>query len=147
MKVVLIQHVQNIGRRGEVKEVKDGFALNYLLPKKLAVQATPKNISKYRRVVEDEQVAKAKRQEEPKKIIQKLKSFVLTFTEKTDDKGTFFAGVTKDKIAKALVEKGVDVKAKHIQLAESIKKEGEYSVKIEISSGQMGEIKVITKAA
>jgi len=145
MKVVLIQHIQGYGRRGEVKEVKDGYALNHLIPKKLAVQATVKNVQKYSKLVEKEKVQKQTMQEQPTVLAKKLRGISLDFSEKADENGNFFAGVTKDKIAKALVKKGLAVKSKQVKLEEAIKKEGSYNVQVEVSSGVISEIKVLTK--
>ena len=143
MKVVLIQHVQNIGRKGEAKEVKDGFAVNFLLPQKLAVPATEKNIALYSKLMEKEQVAKVTRQENPKKLAKSLSSTILTFTEKADENGTFFAGITKDKIAKEL--KQYNIKSKQVKLDQAIKKEGEYKVQIDVAPSVTSGIKVIAK--
>jgi large subunit ribosomal protein L9 len=145
MKVVLIQHIQGYGRKGEVKDVKDGYALNCLLPQGKAVQATEKNVKKYSKLVEKEKVQKQVMSEEPNVLAKKLRGVVLDFAEKADESGNFFAGVTKDKIAKALVAKGLVVKSKQVKLDEAIKKEGQYPVKVEVAPGVESEIKVVTK--
>lgn len=145
MKVVLIQHIQGYGRKGEVKDVKDGYALNCLLPQGKAVQATDKNVQKYSKLVEKEKVQKKAMAEEPKTLAKKMRGVSLDFAEKADESGSFFAGVTKDKIAKALAAKGLSVKSKQVKLDEAIKKEGKYQVKVEVAPGVEGEIKVVTK--
>mgnify|MGYP002639020010 CR=1 FL=1 len=145
MKVVLIEHIQGYGRKGEVKEVKDGYAQNFLLPQGKAVQATDKNVQKYSKLVEKEKVKKQTMSEEPNVLAKKLRGIVLDFAEKADENGTFFAGVTRDKIAKVLVAKGLVVKSKQVKLDEAIKKEGDYSVKVEAAPGVVSEIKVVTK--
>ena len=94
MKVVLIEHIQGYGRKGEVKEVKDGYAQNFLLPQGKAVQATDKNVQKYSKLVEKEKVKKQTMSEEPNVLAKKLRGIVLDFAEKADENGTFFAGVT-----------------------------------------------------
>lgn len=146
MKVVFVQNVQNLGRKGEVKDVKSGYAINYLLPQKLAVTATAKNIDKYSRLFERERVAKKGLQQAPSNLAKKLKGVVLDFAEKADENGTFFAGITRDKIATGLKARKLAVKAKQVLLNDPIKKEGSQMVKVEVAPGQIVEIKVVTSS-
>lgn len=144
MKVIFIQTVPGTGVRGEIREVKDGFAMNFLLPGKKAVVVTDKNLKLYSKIKEEREI-KVKNVQDPRQLAARLKSVVLTFSEKADMEGTFFAGITKDKVAQELETKNFKLKAKQIKLEQPIKKAGEYKVEIELIGGVKSEIKIITK--
>ncbi|KKQ80563.1 MAG: 50S ribosomal protein L9 [Parcubacteria group bacterium GW2011_GWC2_38_7] len=145
MKVVFTQNVAQVGNRGEVKDVKDGFALNYLFPKNLAVKATPSSIKLNSAPAKVAEKSKSKKLSEPSNIANKLRSLVLVFTEKADEKGTFFAGVTRDKIADELKKYQISIKSKNIQLSEPIKHAGDYKVAVEVAANIVSEVQVKTK--
>jgi len=145
MQVVFTQNVAKIGKRGEVKDVKEGFAMNYLFPLGLAVKYSEANKNKYQAGVVAQAKVKAKQMSDTNKIAHKLRSLMLVFTEKADDKGTFFAGVTRDKIALELQKYQIVIKAKHIQLAEPIKHAGDFKVAVEVGSGVVSEVSIKTK--
>lgn len=137
MKIILIKNVDHVGRAGEVKNVADGFAQNFLIPKKLAVVASERNVALYSKL----QIEAQKKLEEikigNKNFLNRLKSMTLTIKSKADDKDTFFAGITKDKIAQALINQGFNIKTKNIRLGEAIKKPGEYKIAINVNGEQV----------
>lgn len=135
MKIILLKTIDKLGRKGEVKNVSDGYARNYLLPNKLVVEATDKNIKMMQKAVQSEQVIKKKNLMSKDQLAQVLRSIKIEISEKADDNGTFFAGVTKDKLAKALELKKINIKAKQIVLDQPIKSEGEYKVEVNLDSG------------
>jgi large subunit ribosomal protein L9 len=143
MKVILLDHVSTLGRKGEVKEVKDGFAQNFLLPQKKAVLATEKNVQKYS-FLQKQAEEKKSAVFEPKSIAGRLRSVVLEFTEKADENGTFFAGITKDKLIKELATRGINLKPKQILLAQPIKQAGEHRVEVDIAAGVKSEFIIKT---
>lgn len=145
MQVVFTQNVANVGKRGEVKDVKEGFAINYLFPQKLALRATATNIKLNSQPTTIKEKIKAKQISAPGKIANKIRALNLVFIEKADEKGTFFAGVTRDKIAEELKKHQVVIKAKHIQLGEPIKKAGDYKVAVEVAANVVSELSVKTK--
>lgn len=146
MKVVLIKSVPSIGNLGDVKEVSNGHALNYLIPQKIALPATEKNIGLAKHLKNQKQQQKKSNNQVKKSSWSKLDNYTLLLSEKADDSGTFFAGITRDKIAIALQEKGFPIKAKQIEIDQAIKKAGSYKVKINLHSSEVISINVDAKA-
>lgn len=145
MKVILLKIIPSIGKAGEVKDVSDGHARNFLLPQGLAVLATEKNLRKRDEAAKHKELQQAKNQVLPNVLVERLKSLVLNFAEKADDKGTIFAGITKEKIVTALAGKKVKVKEKQILLDQPIKKIGEYRVEVEIAGDKKAALRIIVK--
>ena len=146
MKVIFLQDVANTARKNEVREVKNGYARNFLIPNKLAKKATAKDLEE----LEVIKMAEAKRGEKDlanKKVIaEKMegKEFVLNF--KVGDEGQLFESVTTTKIAQAIQEKGFDVKEDQIDLDEPIKSIGEFPVTIDLGDNlKVKVIVIITK--
>ncbi len=135
MQVILIKDVKNLGTRGEIKEVSNGYAQNFLLPRGMAKPAVGKIVDQVKKQVEQKKVTKAKNSLKPEQVAQKLRGITLTFKEKADEGGKFFAGITKEKIATALKEKQLFIKPKQINLNEPIKNEGKRKVDINVDSG------------
>ncbi len=146
MKVVLTKSVPTLGRAGEVKNVSDGYARNFLLPKNWAVQATDKNIEKFKKIAENKIKVKKGGVFNPAKLMNKLNSVVVNFHEKMNDSGTFFVGITKDKVAVALKEKGCDIKDKQVLLSEPIKKPGTYKITVKVDPANKVKITLIASA-
>lgn len=143
MKVVLLEDIEKLGKKYEIKEVADGYARNFLIPKGLAKPATKKMIEWAERQKELLQ----KRAEESLKKIQKLASQLdgqeIEFLVKVGKKGEVFEGIGKTKIAKKLKEMGFEVKPSQIVLSKPIKEIGEFPVKIELDQGLEAEIKIV----
>jgi large subunit ribosomal protein L9 len=116
-----------IKETGEIKEVKDGYGRNFLIPRGLAVLATPQAIKKIER----------QKQEEMHKIqelAQKIEQTKLEMQVRVGERGKLFGGITPLKIAKALKEKGIKISKKQVLLKEPIKNLGKYSITIELAS-------------
>jgi len=135
MKVVLIKTVNQLGQAGEIKEVANGYALNYLIPKKIVWSATDKNIAKAKKLNNKKESEAVKQMVHKKDLVNKLQNYILEIKEKSDESGTFYAGITKEKIVQELKNKGFQIAPQKIKLAEAIKKPGEYKVGINITSG------------
>lgn len=148
MKIILLKHLDSLGRKGEIKNVAEGYARNFLLPGKFAVVANEANEKKYAGV-ENQVEAKQtnKKLKTPEEIAGRLRTFSLVLAEKTEEGGTLFAGITRDKLVQLLAEKGVDLKSKQIELEEPIKKIGEYKIGVNISAGFKSEFRVLVKKA
>ncbi len=133
MKVVLTTDVAKLGRRGQVVSVADGYARNYLLPKGLALEATPVNLKKF----EGEQEAARRRAEreaaEAEEASRRLEGFSLTVKAKAGEEGRLFGSVTAKDIAAGLKKVlGLDLDRKQIELEEPLKSLGSYSVSIRL---------------
>jgi len=142
MKVILREDVKNLGHMGEVVNVSDGYARNFLLPKKFAVEANTKNLKEFQhnKKVIAERAAKIK--ESFKTSAEKLSAVSLTIKAKTGEDDKLFGSVTNMNIAEALTAEGYDIDKKKIVLDEPIKRLGEYSVTIKLHPEISTQIKV-----
>ena len=142
MKVILNEDVKSLGLMGEVVNVSDGYARNFLLPKKFAVEANTKNLKEFEhnKKIITERAAKIK--ESFKSIADKLSSLTLTIKAKTGEDDKLFGSVTNMNVAEALVAAGHDIDKKKIVM-EPIKRLGEYSVTIKLHTNLSAEVKVI----
>ena len=143
VKVILLQDVKEIGKKHDVKEVKDGYARNFLFAKNLAKAATPEAL----KWLETQKEIEAKKSEEDLKKIQDLASAVdgqeVLLPVKVGDEGQLFESITASKISEKLKEMGFEVKKNKIELVEPIKEMGEFSIKIRFEHNLEAEIKVI----
>ena len=141
MKVILNEDVKNLGLMGEVVNVSDGYARNFLFPKKFAVEANTKNLKEFEhnKKIIKERAAKIK--ESFKSVADKLSSLTLTIKAKTGEDEKLFGSVTNMNVAEALAAAGHDIDKKKIVM-EPIKKLGEYSVTIKLHTDLSAEVKV-----
>lgn len=141
MKVILSEDVKSLGLMGEVVNVSDGYARNFLLPKKFAVEANTKNLKEFEhnKKIITERAAKIK--ESFKSVADKLSSLTLTIKAKTGEDDKLFGSVTNMNVAEALAAAGHDIDKKKIVM-EPIKKLGEYSVTIKLHTDLSAEVKV-----
>jgi len=132
MEVILKEDVANLGLRGEVVKVADGYGRNYLLPRKLAMQATEAN----KAVIEQMKAAAARRsateKEQAQALVARLAPVVITVTRKAGEQGHLFGSVTSADIAAELAAQGFEVDRRKIQLGEPLKSVGDYSVAIRL---------------
>jgi large subunit ribosomal protein L9 len=142
MEVILKEDVADLGHRGDVVKVAEGYGRNFLLPRKLALQATLAN----KAVVEQMKTAAARRSASEKALaealVTKLEPVVLSFTRKTGEAGHLFGSVTSADIAAGLESKGFDVDRRKIQLAEPIKSLGDFTVAIKLHREVTAHVKV-----
>ncbi len=146
MEVILKEDVVNLGHRGEVVKVADGYGRNFLLPRKLAMQATTAN----RAVIDQMKNAAARRSATEKalaeELVAKLEPVVLSFTRKSGEAGHLFGSVTSSDIAAALESKGFTVDRRKILLDEPLKSLGDFSVAIKLHREVTGHVKVTVLA-
>jgi len=132
MKVILNDYVEHLGERGDVVEVKPGYARNYLLPKGLAYPDTPGN----RRLFEQEQrrwqEIDLKRRTAAEKLVAQLEGTELLFERRAGESDTLFGSVTSHDIAHALAEKGVEIERRRVELHDPIKALGTYTVPVQV---------------
>ena len=143
MKIVLLENIDKLGKKYEIKEVSDGYARNFLIPKGLAKLATAKNI-KTAKIKKEKELKEAEEQlKKVQKIAAKIEGQEITIPLKTGEKGQLFESVTDQMIGKKLAEMGFEIKKSQIEMSKPIKKIGEYPVKINFEHGLEAEIKVI----
>lgn len=132
MEVILKEDVANLGHRGDVVKVADGYGRNFLLPRKLALQATLAN----KAVIEQMKAAAARRSAEEKvqaqALVAKLEPLTLSFTRKSGENGQLFGSVTTADIASELAAKGFEIDRRKIQLSEPIKSLGSFTVSVKL---------------
>lgn len=143
IKVILLEDIENLGKKYEIKEVKAGYAKNFLIPKKLVKLATKENMEWLERQLERE----AKKAEEELKKVQEVASKIdgleLIFPVKIGEKGELFEKIGVSKILEELKEQGFHLKKNQILLEDSLKELGEFPVKIKFPHNLEAEIKVI----
>lgn len=146
MKVLLLENVKGLGKAGEVKEVADGYARNYLIPRGMAVPATPENLSKaeYQKRVQEEKMKRLA--EDMQALAEALSAMTLTFKVKAGEKDKLFGSVTAADIAMALEkELGRPFDKHKIELEEPIKQLGFYSVPIRLMPGIVARVRVVVE--
>ncbi|HOF13219.1 MAG TPA: 50S ribosomal protein L9 [Spirochaetota bacterium] len=142
MRVILQKDVQNLGEAGDIKEVAEGFARNFLLPKKLVIpynESSAKAIEHQKKLVK---IKKEKRKKEGQKLAEALSSVALTIGAQVGEDDKLFGSVTAIDIADKLLQMGYTIDKRKIVLPEPIKKAGEYEVKIKLEEGLTATIKV-----
>jgi large subunit ribosomal protein L9 len=141
--VLLREDVDNLGGRGEIVRVKAGYARNYLLPRKLAVQATPGNVKQ----IEAERGALLKKESRERATAEAqsalMKDLRLEFERKVGEHGLLYGSVTAMHVADALKEKGYEIDRRRIHLPEPIKETGEFSVSVRLHRDVTVDIPVI----
>jgi large subunit ribosomal protein L9 len=142
MKVVLREHVDKLGDRGEIVSVAAGYARNYLIPKRLAFPATPgnlKTLEHQRRVWE---VKETRELGEAQALSERLGAVELALTKKAGESGTLYGSVTTSEIAEMLAARGIVVDRRRIVLDAPIKAVGRYEVSVKLHRKVQARIKV-----
>lgn len=142
MKVILIADEPSLGKAGEIVQVKDGFARNYLIPKKKALPATPENLSRVEQTRRQLEASKAKAKQAAEILSAKIEKMDLVFKRQAGEKEKLFGSVTSMDIEKALKEKGIEVDRKRIQLQEPIKQLGEFTVPVRLHSEVTANLRI-----
>lgn len=143
MKVILLKDIENIGEKFEIREVANGYARNFLIPKDLVKLATKENL----KWLEDQKAMIAEKAEVELKdvqaIVSKIDGLEIVVPVKTAKQDKIFGSITSAKIAELLEEQGFKIKKSQIQLESPIKEVGERQVKISFAHGLEAEIRVI----
>ncbi len=145
MEVILREDVSNLGNRGDVVKVADGYGRNYLLPKNLAMEATPAN----KAVIDQMKAAavrrSAKEKSEAEQLVTQLNTVALVFTRKVGEDDRLFGSVTSSDIAQELAAKGFNIDRRKVQLDESLKSTGEFHVPVKLHREVTAHISVTVK--
>ena len=141
MEVILIQDVDNLGAANELVKVRNGYARNYLIPRKLALEASPSNRKQQEEKTKQLQKKEAKMLAELNQVIAKLKEAPLKIGAKTGTSGKIFGSVTSLQLARAIREqKGYDIDRKKIHINDEVKEIGTYKASIEFGNGNSTEV-------
>jgi large subunit ribosomal protein L9 len=146
MKVILKQDVEKLGKVGDIVKVADGYGRNYLIPKQIAITATPGNL----KIMEVERLAAARRDQRDKAaaslLARELVKLVVTIRCKAGEAGTLYGSVTAIDIADFLITHKIDIDKRKIQLEEPIKSIGEFQVPIRLHREVTVPVKVVVEA-
>ncbi len=141
MQVILIQDVNNLGGINEVVNVKNGYGRNFLIPKKLAVEASPSNMKQLEERLKQQAKKEAKLMAEINSVISVLKDGALKIGAKTGTSGKIFGSVTSVQIARAIREqKGYEIDRRRISILDEVKELGSYKAKVDFGNGNETEI-------
>ena len=143
MKVILQQDVKGQGKKGQLIEASDGYARNFLLPRKLAVPATAENLNTMKQQEKAKKAQEAAEKAEAQAVAEKLKEAVVKLTAKAGSGGRLFGAVTSKEISDALKEQyGLDVPKQKLVLEEPIKAFGSYQIKAKLGFEVTGTVYV-----
>ena len=148
MKVILLQDVKALGKKGEVVNVNDGYARNFILPKKLGVEANGKNLNDLKLQKNNEAKVAQEHLDAAKKLAEELKAGKVVLTMKVGEGGRTFGSVSSKEIAEAVKEQmHLDIDKKKIQLKELIKTLGTHIVSVKLHPEVTAELNVSVKEA
>ena len=143
MKVILLDNIKGVGKKDEIINSSDGYARNFLFPKKLAVEANNENMNKLKAKKQSEQYKKDVEKENAQKIAKQLDEIILNIKVKAGENGKIFGGVTSKEISEELKKQyKIDVDKKKIVLNENIKNIGSFDINIKLYEGVLGKLKV-----
>ncbi len=147
MKVIMVQDVGGVGKRHEVKDVADGYALNFLIPRGLAEQATSEKLIAHEKRMMEEAAAKKVEKEELARLIQSLEGARIEIKARTTEKGGLFKSIgTKEIVAACVAQRGVHIPEEVVRIKQAIKSTGEHAVEIAAPDAKVGVTVVVTSA-
>jgi len=145
VKVIFIEDVEGTAYAGDIKEVADGFARNYLIPRKLAYPATKKNIKVFQEKEKSILKKAEKKLKDAQNLKQQIENITLNFKKKVGKEGKLFGAVTPQEISEALLDKGIDIGKKAIRLKQDMKKIGEYTVEVALYRDIKANLRIVVE--
>lgn len=143
MKVILLDNIKGVGKKDEIINANDGYARNFLLPKKLAVEANTQNLAKLKSRQDSKEHKKMIEKQEAQKLSEKFKSIMLKIYVKAGENGKIFGGVTAKEISEQLYKQyNINVDKKKIDLKETIKTTGMFTIDFKLYEGVIGKLKI-----
>jgi large subunit ribosomal protein L9 len=146
MEVILKEDVDTLGHRGDVVKVADGYGRNFLLPKKLAIEATAANRNVIEQMKQSALRRSAKEKESAQQLVAQMERVELVFTRKVGENEHLFGSVTSSDIAHALEQKGYTIDRRKVQLDEPLKQLGEFHIPVKLHREVSAHIKVTVSA-
>ncbi|KAA2240589.1 50S ribosomal protein L9 [Chitinophaga agrisoli] len=141
MQIILIQDVDNLGQKNELVSVKNGYARNFLIPQRFAVEASPSNMKQLQERLKVQKVKEEKLLSEIAKVVEVLKESPVKIGAKTGTSGKIFGSVTGVQIARAIKEqKGYEIDRRRIHILDDVKELGTYKAKIDFGKGNEAEL-------
>ena len=142
MQIILQEDIEKLGTRGEVVSVAEGYARNYLLPRKLALEASPGNLKRLEKIRTTLAKRTATEREQAQQQADLLKDVALNFSRKAGESDQLFGSVTAGDIAEALAAQGFEIDKRRIELAEPIKVVGQHDITAKLVHGVTATFKV-----
>ena len=130
MKVILTTNIKKLGKIGELVEVKDGFARNFLFPNKMALRENKKNLEYYEKIKDEINIKESKKIEDAKKIIEKIKLLNIAFNREADEKDQLYGSISKKEIINFLKDNEIIIHSDDIEMQNSIRSLGEHQIVI-----------------
>jgi large subunit ribosomal protein L9 len=143
MEVILREHVEHLGRRGDVVKVADGYARNYLLPRKLALTVTEGNRKQIERERQNAEKREADERVAAEAMAARFVGLEIAIARRVGETEALYGSVTSADIAEALAAKGLEVDRRRVQLAEPIKQLGEFDVPVRLHRDVTATVKVV----
>lgn len=145
MEVILREDVSNLGHRGDVVKVADGYGRNFLLPKKLAMEATPANKAVIEQMKASAVRRSAKEKAEAEQLVAQLNNVSLVFTRRVGENDHLFGSVTSSDIAQELAAKGFNIDRRKVHLDEPLKSTGEFHIPVKLHREVTAHVGVTVK--
>lgn len=146
MKVVLLQDVKGVGKKDQVLEVSDGYARNFLIPRKLGIEATPAELRKIEEIKRAAQSRLEREEQRAREVVRQLKEGGITLPVKCGEGGRLYGTVTGADVSKALKEAmGLDIDKKRIEVPDHIKSIGEYEAEVKLMTGITAKVRLIIR--
>ncbi len=146
MKVIFLKNVKGVANEGDVKDVKEGYAKNFLFKQKLALEATPANMKAHEEKLESLKEQEKLKIAEAKALAEKLKAAKIEFNQKAGDIGRLYGAVTSQEISDALAKIGIHIDKKLFDIKEPIKEAGTHTVKVNIYKEVKSQLTVVINA-
>ena len=130
MKVILTTNIKKLGKIGELVEVKDGYARNFLFPHKMALRENKKNLEYYEKIKEEIKTKESKKFEEAKNVIDRIKKLTIEFNKEADEKDQLYGSISKKEIIKFLKGNDINIHSDDIQMKNVIRALGDHEITI-----------------
>ena len=128
MKIILTTNVKKLGKIGDLVNVKNGYARNFLLPKKMALRESKKNLEYYEGIKEEIKIKENDKLEKAKKTIEDIKNLNIEFNKEADEKGQLYGSISKNEIINFLKENQINIHSDDIIISEQIRSIGEHEI-------------------
>ena len=143
MKVILTTNVKKLGKIGELVNVKDGYARNFLLPKKMALRENKKNLEYYEKIKEEIKINENNKLEQAKQTIENIKKLNIEFNKEADEKGQLYGAISKKEILNFLKENEIKIHSDNIIISDQIRSIGEHEIIVNPYTDIQETIKIV----
>ena len=147
MKVILTTNLKKVGKLGDQVTVKDGFARNYLLPKKMALRNTKDNLEHFEKIKDEIKIKEDERKQKASDLIESIKQIEINFIKEADEKDQLYGSVSKKEIINYFNEKKINIISDDIKIPEVIRSLGEHEIEINPYEGISAKLKVLVNKA